>query len=87
VTALCQQVFVGERIIENICNFAHLYRNLITMIFLGYSLVVSFSWVGMIIYLLISLKKIEQLKIQPLIEAEPSVVIIIAVRNEEDDCL
>src|ERR1700754_4790938 len=55
------------------------------MIFLGYSIVVSFSWVGMIIYLLINLKKIEQVNKQPLIETEPSLAIIIAVRNEEDD--
>jgi glycosyltransferase involved in cell wall biosynthesis len=84
VTALCQQVFINEKIVEKRCNFAHLYQNLITMIFLCYSIWVSFSWVGMIIYLLINLKKIEQLKIQPLIEAQPAVVIIIAVRNEED---
>ena len=30
MTALCQHVFVGERIVENICNFTHLYQNLVT---------------------------------------------------------
>ncbi|MDN3549402.1 glycosyltransferase [Mucilaginibacter aquaedulcis] len=55
------------------------------MIFLGYSIWVSFSWVGMVIYLLINLKKIKQVKTQPLIETEPPLAIIIAVRNEEED--
>jgi cellulose synthase/poly-beta-1,6-N-acetylglucosamine synthase-like glycosyltransferase len=55
------------------------------MIFLCYSIWVSFSWIGMIIYLLLNLKKIKQVKNQPLIETEPSLAIIIAVRNEEED--
>jgi cellulose synthase/poly-beta-1,6-N-acetylglucosamine synthase-like glycosyltransferase len=55
------------------------------MIFLCYSIWVSFSWIGMIIYLLFNLKKIKQVKTQPLIETEPSLAIIIAVRNEEED--
>jgi len=55
------------------------------MILLCYSIVVSISWVGMLIYLLMNLKKIQQVKTEPLIEIQPSVAIIIAVRNEEDD--
>ena len=55
------------------------------MILLGYSIVVSFSWVAMIIYLLLNLKNIKQVKTQPLIESQPSLAIIIAVRNEEAD--
>ncbi|WP_183557373.1 glycosyltransferase [Mucilaginibacter sp. SP1R1] len=55
------------------------------MILLYYSIVVSVSWVAMIIYLLIGFKKIKQLGRQPIIEDEPPLSIIIAVRNEEED--
>ncbi|MEN0052240.1 MAG: glycosyltransferase family 2 protein [Mucilaginibacter sp.] len=55
------------------------------MILLSYSIVVSFSWVATIIYLLVNLKKIQQVQKQPLIETQPSLAIIIAVRNEEAD--
>jgi cellulose synthase/poly-beta-1,6-N-acetylglucosamine synthase-like glycosyltransferase len=55
------------------------------MIFVCYSIFVSFSWVAMIIYLLLNLKKIQQVKSQPIIEEQPPLAIIIAVRNEEDD--
>jgi cellulose synthase/poly-beta-1,6-N-acetylglucosamine synthase-like glycosyltransferase len=42
-------------------------------------------WVLLIIYLLINIRRIKSLSKQPLIDKEPSVAIIIAVRNEEED--
>jgi glycosyltransferase involved in cell wall biosynthesis len=42
-------------------------------------------WVGLTSYLLISLRKIKQLKAQPITTHQPQVAIIIAVRNEEED--
>ena len=42
-------------------------------------------WVLLIIYLLINIKRIKLLSKQPLINEQPAVAIIIAVRNEEED--
>lgn len=55
------------------------------MTFFYYSLFATLCWVGIIIYLLINGRKIGYLNLQPAAETEPSVAIIIAVRNEEAD--
>jgi len=52
---------------------------------LWYSIIAGITWIGVIIYLLISRKQIKRLKNQPIITEQPSLVIIIAVRNEEED--
>ncbi|WP_299501950.1 glycosyltransferase family 2 protein [Mucilaginibacter sp.] len=53
--------------------------------FLLYSLFISIAWLLLIAYLLINFRKIKQLNVQPISNKEPALVIIIAVRNEEDD--
>jgi glycosyltransferase involved in cell wall biosynthesis len=55
------------------------------MIFHGYSILITIAWIILIIYLLVNLKKIEYLNDQPIASIEPSLAIIIAVRNEEED--
>lgn len=55
------------------------------MIFLGYSILISSITILSTIYLLVSYRGIELLDAQPLITEQPSLVIIIAVRNEEED--
>src|ERR1700759_5701705 len=60
-------------------------KNIIKMIFHGYSVLITIDWIILIIYLLYNLRKIKYLKDQPLVSKEPSLAIIIAVRNEEED--
>ncbi|NCD68682.1 glycosyltransferase [Mucilaginibacter agri] len=55
------------------------------MTFFFYSVVITTWWLAITLYLLIKGKTIAFLKAQPLAGAQPSVAIIIAVRNEEDD--
>jgi len=55
------------------------------MLFLGYSILISATTVLMVVYLLAGFKKIKQVSKLPLIKNEPSVAIIVAVRNEEED--
>lgn len=55
------------------------------MIFHSYSILITIAWIVLIIYLLVNFKKIEYLKNQPIAAIEPSLAIIIAVRNEEED--
>jgi cellulose synthase/poly-beta-1,6-N-acetylglucosamine synthase-like glycosyltransferase len=55
------------------------------MIFLGYSILISSITILSTIYLLISYRGIQLLEVQPLITEQPSLIIIIAVRNEEED--
>src|ERR1700744_1764399 len=55
------------------------------MIFHGYSILITIDWIILIVYLLYNLRKIKYLKDQPLVSKEPSLAIIIAVRNEEED--
>jgi len=55
------------------------------MIFRGYSIFITIDWIILIVYLLYSLRKIKFLKDQPIVALEPSLAIIIAVRNEEED--
>jgi len=55
------------------------------MIFFWYSLLVSFTGVLMYTYVMLGLKSIKQVAKLPVIEDEPSLVIIIPVRNEEED--
>jgi len=55
------------------------------MIFFYYSLLITLAWAGTITYLLINGKKIGYLNLQPAVDIEPAVAIIIAVRNEEAD--
>lgn len=50
-----------------------------------YCLIAGMGWIGVIIYLLVGFKKIKQLSEQKLVEHQPGVAIIIAVRNEEED--
>ncbi|WP_184551014.1 glycosyltransferase [Mucilaginibacter sp. FT3.2] len=55
------------------------------MLFFWYSVVASLITIGLTLYLLISFKGIKQLKLLPVINNPPSLVIIIPVRNEEED--
>jgi cellulose synthase/poly-beta-1,6-N-acetylglucosamine synthase-like glycosyltransferase len=55
------------------------------MIFFYYSLAISVITILLTIYLLAGLRKLQQLSAQPLIEKQPAVAVIIAVRNEEND--
>ena len=55
------------------------------MVFLGYSIFVSVTTVLMVVYLLAGFKKIRQIAQLSNIQNEPSVAIIVAVRNEEED--
>jgi glycosyltransferase involved in cell wall biosynthesis len=55
------------------------------MILLWYSIIVSVIWIVLIVYLLINLFDIKQLKNQPIVANEPALAIIVAVRNEEED--
>jgi hypothetical protein len=55
------------------------------LILLVYSIIVTITGLVLIPYLLINLSTIKKLKAQPLIAVQPSVAIIIAVRNEEED--
>lgn len=55
------------------------------MIFHGYSIFITIDWIVLIAYLLYNLRKIKFLKDQPVVAVEPSLAIIIAVRNEEED--
>jgi glycosyltransferase involved in cell wall biosynthesis len=55
------------------------------MIFFYCSLAISLITIGLTIYLLVGLNKIQQLSAQPLLSEQPPVAVIIAVRNEEDD--
>ncbi|MCR8556804.1 glycosyltransferase family 2 protein [Mucilaginibacter sp. BJC16-A38] len=55
------------------------------MVFFYYSLAICTITVFLNFHLLIGFKKIKQLSKQPLIEEPPSLAIIIAVSNEEDD--
>lgn len=50
-----------------------------------YSIILTFVWVVLGAYLLWGMSQLKQLKDQPLATVQPSVAIIIAVRNEEDD--
>jgi glycosyltransferase involved in cell wall biosynthesis len=55
------------------------------MIILVYSILVSINWIILVIYLLVNLYDIKQLKNQTIVTREPAVAIIVAVRNEEED--
>ncbi len=55
------------------------------MIIQVYSILAGVGCIGMVIYLLINLKKIKQLDKQPLADTQPGLAIIIPVRNEEAD--
>ena len=55
------------------------------MIFFYYCLAISAITIGLNIYLLVGYKKIQQLSAQTIIDQEPSVAVIVAVRNEQDD--
>jgi len=55
------------------------------MIFYYCCLAIFIITIALNIYLLLGYKTIKQLSSQPIIENEPSVAVIIAVRNEEDD--
>lgn len=55
------------------------------MVFFYCSLAICVITISLNFYLLIGYKKIKQLSRQPLIEEQPSLAIIIAVRNEEED--
>lgn len=55
------------------------------MILLVYSILITVSSIGAVIYLLFGLYKIKSLKTQPSIATEPSLAIIVPVRNEEED--
>ncbi len=55
------------------------------MIFFYCSLAISIITIALTIYLFLGFKKIKQLSAQPIIEIQPSVAIIIAVRNEEEE--
>ena len=55
------------------------------MIFFYCSLAISITTIALTIYLFIGLKKIKRVSIQPNIKEQPSVAIIIAVRNEEEE--
>ena len=55
------------------------------MAFFCYSIFMTTWWVLLIIYLLINIRRIKSLSKQSLIDKQPSVAIIIAVRNEEED--
>jgi glycosyltransferase involved in cell wall biosynthesis len=55
------------------------------MIFYYCCLAIFIITISLNIYLLLGYKTIKQLSSQPIMENEPSVAIIIAVRNEEDD--
>lgn len=55
------------------------------MIFIYCCIVISIITVGLNIYLLAGLSTIQHLGVQPLIQDEPRLDIIIAVRNEEND--
>ncbi|MES2426858.1 MAG: glycosyltransferase family 2 protein [Bacteroidota bacterium] len=50
-----------------------------------YSVIVTTIGTGMIIYLLLNLRQIKKLKAQPIIAEQPTLAIIVAVRNEEED--
>lgn len=55
------------------------------MIFIYYCIGIGVITIGLNIYLLIGLSRIKRLSTQPLIKDEPSLDIVIAVRNEEQD--
>jgi len=55
------------------------------MIFFYCSLAITIITIALIIYLFLGFRKIKQLSAQPIIENQPSVAIIIAVRNEEEE--
>jgi glycosyltransferase involved in cell wall biosynthesis len=55
------------------------------MIFTGISILTCLINIAFVIYLIAGLKKIKQISKLPVINDEPAVVIIIAVRNEEQD--
>ncbi|MDB5026117.1 MAG: glycosyltransferase [Mucilaginibacter sp.] len=55
------------------------------MIFFYCSLAISLITIALTIYLLAGLKKIRQLSAQPLLEEQPPVAVIIAMRNEEEE--
>jgi glycosyltransferase involved in cell wall biosynthesis len=55
------------------------------MIFTGISILTCFINVGFVTYLIAGLKKIKQISKLPVIDDEPAIAIIIAVRNEEQD--
>ena len=55
------------------------------MILFVYSIVMTVSSIGVIIYLLFNLNKIKRLKNQPIVVDQPALAIIVAVRNEEED--
>ncbi|MGF7081154.1 glycosyltransferase [Mucilaginibacter sp. UYCu711] len=50
-----------------------------------YSVTVTVFGVALMIYLLLNLRQIKQLKAQSIITEEPALAIIVAVRNEEED--
>jgi cellulose synthase/poly-beta-1,6-N-acetylglucosamine synthase-like glycosyltransferase len=55
------------------------------MIFLGYAILASLTGVLMYTYVMLGLKSIKQVAKLPVIDDEPSLAIIIPVRNEEED--
>ena len=55
------------------------------MIFFYCSLIISLTTISLTIYLLLGFKRIRSVSEQPIIEDMPSLAIIIAVRNEEED--
>ncbi|MES2376373.1 MAG: glycosyltransferase family 2 protein [Bacteroidota bacterium] len=55
------------------------------MILLVYSITITTIGVIMTLYVLVSMHHIKKLKDQPVVTNEPAVVIIVAVRNEEED--
>ena len=55
------------------------------MILFYYSVIMTVSSIGVIIYLLFNLNKIKRLKNQPSVVEQPALAIIVAVRNEEED--
>lgn len=54
------------------------------MIFI-YSITITSVGIILILYVLVSLKSIKKLKSQPIVSEQPSLAIIVAVRNEEED--
>lgn len=50
-----------------------------------YGIIAGVTWIGVVIYLIVGLKKIKKLKDQPLVAEPPPLAIIIPVRNEEEN--
>lgn len=55
------------------------------MILFYYSITITTVGIALILYVIISMQRIKQLKDQPTITNEPALAIIVAVRNEEED--